>query len=133
MTPELNLLNLEQLGNAFFLISTFYGFASGNQAIQNELAKQQGSPISGATSSAEKSSQLAFIATSYSIAAYVVFTLVSLARRNQLERDMLAGTSNISVAPTSTIALGFTIALLGGIIRLPAIQQRIREAQEVIL
>jgi ABC-type Fe3+ transport system permease subunit len=133
MTTALNLINFEQLANTLFLIATFYSFASGNQATQSILEKQQGTPLSGSTSSAEKSAQFAFIATSLTAAAYIIFTLVSVARRNQLEKDILAGTSNTSVTPTSNIALGFAIALIGGIIRLPAIQQRIKEAQAVIL
>lgn len=133
VTPELNLINFEQLGNTLFLISTFYAFASGNQAAQHELEKQQGTPLPGSTSSAEKSAQFAFLSTFYTAAAYIIFTLVSVARRNQLEKDILADTINISVTPISNIALGFAISLVGVIIRLPAIQQRIKEAREVIL
>jgi uncharacterized membrane protein (DUF485 family) len=133
VTPELNLINFEQLGNTLFLISTFYAFASGNQATQHELEKQQGTPLSGSTSSAEKSAQFAFLSTLFTVAAYVIFTLVGVARRNQLEKDILAGTTNTSVTPISNITLGFAISLLGAIVRLPAVQQRIKEAQEVVL
>lgn len=133
MNTELNLINFEQLANTLFLIATFFSFASGNQATQSVLEKQQGTPPSGSTSSGKKSAQFAYLATSFTVGAYIIFTLVSIARRNQLEKEKLAGTSTTSIAPISTIGLGFAISLVGSIIRLPAIQQRIREAQTVIL
>lgn len=133
MPTELNLINFEQFGNFLFLISTFYAFASGNQATKSVLEKQQSIPNSGIPSSSEKSAQLAFLSTSFSAAAYVLFTLIAITRRNQLEKETIAGTTTTSIAPISTIAIGFAIALFASIIRLPALQQRIREAQMVIL
>jgi uncharacterized membrane protein (DUF485 family) len=133
MPTELNLINFEQLGNAIFLVATLYAFASGNQAKQRELEKQQGISPSGSISTAEKSARFAFISTCFSVAAYIIFTLVGAARKNSLEKDILSGTTNISLTPSIVLTLGFAVALLGAIIRLPAIQQRIREAQEVIL
>lgn len=133
MTPDLGLINFEQLANTSFLISTMYAYSSGNQAAQRELEKvQETSPYTSA-STAEKSAQFALISTYFSAAAYFILTLVSITRRNQLERGILEGTSNVSIGPTTNIILGFAFALVGAIIRLPALQQRVREAQEVIL
>ncbi len=133
MPTELNLINFEQLANTLFLIGTFYSYASGNQATKSVLEKQQGLSNSDPTSSSEKSAQFAYAATGFSAAAYVILSLAALARRNMLVKETLAGTTTTSIAPISTIATGFAIALFATLIRLPAIQQRIREAQMVIL
>lgn len=133
MSTELNLISFEQLANIIFLISTFYSIESGNKAAQSAIDKQQGTSSSGPTSPGASSAQLAFTSTSLSAVSYIIFLLVSIARKNQLESQTLAGTTTTSIWPIATIAFGFVISLVGAIVRLPAIQERIREAQEVVL
>lgn len=133
MSTELNLINFEQLANIIFLISTFYSIESGNQAAQSAIEKQQGTYPSGPTTSGARSAQLAFVSISLTAAAYLIFTLVSIARKNQLESETLAGTTTTSIWPIATIAFGFILSLVGVVVRLPAVQQRIKEAQEVVL
>lgn len=133
MSTELNLISFEQLANIIFLISTFYSIESGNKAAQSVIEKQQGTPPSGPASPGASSAQLAFISTSLSALSYIIFILVSIARKNQLESQTLAGTTTTPIWPIATIAFGFVISLAGAVVRLPAIQERIRESQEVVL
>lgn len=133
MPTDLDLIKFEQIANTLFLIATFYAFSSGDKAAQNVIEKQENAPPSSTTSAAEESAQLALSSTILSVASYVIYLVVAVTRKNKLEQENQAGTSSTSITPIIMIALGFTLSLIGTIIRIPAIQQRIREAQVPVI
>lgn len=139
MPTTLDLINTEQLANTLFLISTLYAYASGSEAAKAELEKQQvttassDSTPSNSTSAATKSAEQAWLSTWYSVVAYILYTISTVARKINLERDIQAGTTNASIVPSIIIILGFALSTIGTIMRLPAIQKRIQESRVVVL
>lgn len=133
MPTNLELIKYEQLANTSFIISTLYAFASGNQAAEHEIEKLQDTPPSGSTSAAVNSAQYALFSTLFSVASYIIYVAVAILRKSNVEQEIQTGATNISITPNIIIILGFTISLLGTIIRIPAIQQRIREAHGVVI
>lgn len=133
MPTNLELIKYEQLANTLFIIATLFAFASGNQATQHEIEKQQDTPPSGSTATAVNSAQYALYSTLLSVASYVIYVIIATLRKSNLEQEIQAGTTSISLTPNIIIILGFTISLLGTLIRIPALQQRIREAHGVVI
>lgn len=134
MPTTLELINFEKLAAIIFIISSFQALSSSFKAEQAELEKQQGTEVSSGMSTATaESNKLALDSTWLAVIAYLIYLIVSILRKNQIEQKIQSGTTNMSIIPNIIIVTGFIVSVLGGIIRIPAIQQRLAEAQVPVI
>lgn len=134
MPTTFDLINLEKLAAIIFIISSLQALSSSFKAEQAELEKQQGTQVSSGTSTASaESNKLALDSTWTAIAAYIIYLVVAIIRKNQVEQQIQSGTTNISITPNILLVTGFIVSLIGPIIRIPAIQQRLAEAQVPVI
>lgn len=130
MPTTLELIQYERMASIISIISSFQGLFSSYKAEEAELEKQRNKTSSSRDkNAARESTQLVLDSTWTGIISYIIFLTTLNIRRDMLKKDIEAGTTNVSIVPTDIIILGLTIALIGSIIRVPAIEQRLSEAQ----
>lgn len=134
MPTTLDLINLEKIASIIFIISSFLSLFSAFKAEQVEVEKQQGIQTSpGSSTAVTQSTKLGLDATKTAVLAYIIFFVVAVLRKNQLEQEIQAGTTSTSTIPNIFIITGFFIAILGGILRVPAIEQRLKDASRPVI
>lgn len=134
MPTTLELITFEKIASIIFIISSFQSLFSAFKAEQAEVERQQGIQASpGSTTTATQSTKLGLDATKSAVLAYIIFFIVAILRKNQLEQEKQAGTTNISTIPNIYIIIGFLISILGAMVRVPAIEQRLEEASRPVI
>lgn len=134
MPTTLDLIRVENLASIIFIISSFQSLFSGFKAEQVELEKNRNpQKSSGSNPATVESIQLALDSTWTATLAYLIFLITAEFRKEQLEQQIKSGTTNVSITPNILLISGFSIAVIAGIIRLPAIEQRLAEAQRPVV
>ena len=134
MPTTLDLINFEKLAAVIFIISGFLALGSAFKAEESELEKQQDTVISSvANNSTVETDQLALQATSSGIIAYLIYLIIAVFRKEQIEQQIQSGTTNSSLIPNILLILGFTLAIVAGLIRIPAIEQRLEESRTAVV
>lgn len=134
MPSELGLISSEKIAAILFIISSFQSLFSSLKAEEVELEKQQNKKTTPRiTNLTRESIQLALDSTWIALLAYLLFLIDAKERKDQLEQQIQAGTTNISTIPNELLILGFTLSTIGSITRIPAIEQRLAEAQTPVI
>ncbi len=134
LPTTLDLINFEKLAAVIFIISGFLALGSAFKAEESELEKQQDTVISSvANNSTVEADQLALQATSSGIIAYLIYLIIAVFRKEQIEQQIQSGTTNSSLIPNILLILGFTLAIVAGLIRIPAIEQRLEESRTAVV
>ena len=134
LPTTLDLINFEKLAAVIFIISGFLALGSAFKAEESELEKQQDTVISSvANNSTVETDQLALQATSSGIIAYLIYLIIAVFRKEQIEQQIQSGTTNSSLIPNILLILGFTLAIVAGLIRIPAIEQRLEESRTAVV
>lgn len=146
MPTNLDLINFEQVGNVLFIISSLLSILSGLRAEQVEIENQKGrissnvnrqnkkdTTSNGTKRTTVESIQFALYSTFIAILCYVIFIIVAMIRTEKLEQENMTSSTRTKIWPIRTITFGFIISLIGAIIRVPAIQERLSEAQVPVI
>lgn len=135
MPTTLDLINSEKIAATIFIIASFQALGSAFEAERAELEKQQGATAqpSSSTTATVNSSQLALDSTLTGTLGFLIYLIVAIVRKSQLEEEIKAGTSKVSIIPNIFIISGFIVSIIGNIMRVPAIKQRLEEAQEPVI
>ncbi|MEL7566160.1 MAG: hypothetical protein AAGU27_14910 [Dehalobacterium sp.] len=130
MPTELDLINFEKIAAILFIISGVEALSSAYKAEQAELEKQQ-NPInpSNLKTADIETAQLALDSTFTTFWGYIIYLIIAVIRKNQIQ----ASSPTKSIAPNLLLIIGFIFSIIGIIIRIPAIQQGLSEAQEPII
>lgn len=124
MPSTLDLINAEKLAAVIFIISSFQALFSAFEAEKSELEKDEKMKVSEGV----LATRLGLASTNTGILGYLIFLIVAILRKNQLEEEIRAGTKKTTTTPNIFIISGLIVAIIGGIMRLPGIQQRLQEA-----
>jgi uncharacterized membrane protein len=146
MPTNLDLINFEQAGNVLFIISSLLSILSGLRAEQVEIENQKGrisssvnrqnkkdTTSNGTKKATVESIQFALDSTLIAALCYVIFIIVAMIRTEKLEQENMISSKKTSIWPIRTITFGFIVSLIGAIIRVPAIQERLAEAQVPVI
>lgn len=133
MPTTLDLINSEKFASLIFIISSCLSLVSACEAERYELEKQLGIPSSDIKTSAASSTKFGLDSTLTALLAYLIFIIVAVIRKNQLEQQISSGSTKTSTLPNVLIISGFIVSIIGNIIRIPAILQRLEEAQRPVI
>lgn len=134
MPTTLDLINFEKLAAITFMISSLQALGSAFKAEQVELEKQQdAAPSSAPNNATVESNQLALQSVLTTTLAYIIYLIVAIFRKKQVEQQIQSGTTNLSLTPNILLISGFALATLAAFIRIPAIQQRLAESQVPVI
>ncbi|MFL0246007.1 hypothetical protein [Candidatus Clostridium stratigraminis] len=128
MPTEFELINSENIAQLIFIASSLLGIESGITGKQALEEKQMGL-LAQSQSTTIKAAEIVIDSNLLSICSYLIFLIAAIIRKNQVEKEILTGSSKVSVTPNIIIIASFTFSLVGTLLRFIIAKERLKEVQ----